>query len=281
LNEVQRPAADYITQGAMLPGLVAELHSALTHQPAHRREVLHGLLHAYHASEELANSLGVPGLPQLATVHARTIAEELDEPAAVGLTDWLRAIVAGSAGRERVLAMCSRAIDDLTSALADPAAAQVSGALHLTSALACAALNRPDDAAAYLHEAGSLADTVPDDAPDFGLVYFTPENVGIWRVSIAVELGEAGKVAEIARTVNPEAVPSLARQAVFYADLGRGLAADRSTRDQAPAALRRAEEIAPHVVHNNPFVRECVTDLVRRAPGRDLRGLAHRMGIAA
>ncbi len=177
--------------------------------------------------------------------------------------------------------MCNRAIDELTPALRDPPVAQVSGALHLTSALACAALNRPDDAATYLNDASRLAAAVPDDAPDFGLVYFTPDNVGIWRVSIAVELGEAGKVAEIARAVNPEQVPSKARQAVFYADLGRGLAADRSTRDQAPAVLRRAEEIAPHVVHNNPLVRECVTDLMRRAPGRDLRGLAHRMGIAA
>jgi len=163
--------------------------------------------------------------------------------------------VAGSAGRERVLESCGRAIDDLASSLADPAAAQVSGALHLTSALACAALNRADDAAGYLNEAARIAEVIPDDTADFGLIYFGADNVGIWRVSIAVELGGAGTLAELARTVHPEAVPSSARQAIFYADLGRGLAADRATRDQAPAALRRAEQIAPHVVHDNALVR--------------------------
>lgn len=72
---------------------------------------------------------------------------------------------------------------------------------------------------------------------------------------------------------------------MFYADLGRGLAAERATRDRAVAALRTAEEIAPHVVHGNFYVRETVTDLLRRARrdagGRELRGMAYRIGIPA
>lgn len=76
----------------------------------------------------------------------------------------------------------------------------MSGALHLTSALACATLKRADDTASYLNEAQRIARTIPADAADVGLVYFGVDNIGIWRVSTAVELGEAGKVAEIART---------------------------------------------------------------------------------
>jgi transcriptional regulator with XRE-family HTH domain len=285
LNAVLRPAADYTAQGRVLPGLLAGLHAAMTREPEHRRAVLFGLLDVYHAAEELTKSLGVPGLPQLAVVHAQRVAEELDEPAALGLAAWLRAIATGGAGRTRVLELSARAVDELSGALADPAAAQMTGALHLTAALASATLNRADDAAAHLDEAQRLARLQPDDAADFGLVYFTPDNVGIWRVALAVELGEPGRAAEIARTVRPDAVPSSARQAMFWADLGRGLATQRGTRDEAVAALRRAEEIAPHTTRNNVYVREAVADLLRRArrdaAGRELRGMAFRMGFAA
>jgi len=156
--------------------------------------------------------------------------------------------------------------------------------VHLNAALACAALGRADDAAGHLAEAQAAAGAVPVGVPEFGMVYFGVENVGIWRVSLAVELGEPGRVSEIARLVDPSAVPSTARQAMFYADLGRGLAAERATRDRAVAALLTAEEIAPQLVHNNVFVRETVADLFRRARrdagGRELRGLAYRMGLA-
>jgi hypothetical protein len=33
--------------------------------------------------------------------------------------------------------------------------------------------------------------------------YFGPDNVGIWRLSIAVELGEAGRAQEVARPRTP------------------------------------------------------------------------------
>jgi hypothetical protein len=48
--------------------------------------------------------------------------------------------------------------------------------------------------------------------------------------------------------------------------------------------LLRAETLAPQLVRNNVFVRESVADLLakarRDAGGRELRGLAWRLGIA-
>lgn len=110
LNAVHRPAADYAAQGRVLPGLLTGLRAAIVSEPDRRRDVLLGLLDAYHAAEELTKSVGVPGLPQLAVLHAQRVAEELDEPAALGLAAWLRAIALGSAGRDRVLELCRRAI---------------------------------------------------------------------------------------------------------------------------------------------------------------------------
>jgi hypothetical protein len=65
--------------------------------------------------------------------------------------------------------------------------------------------------------------------------------------------------------------------------VGRGLASVRGREAQAVEALRRAEVLAPHRTRTNPFVRETVTELLRRARreavGRELRGMAYRMGI--
>jgi hypothetical protein len=80
-------------------------------------------------------------------------------------------------------------------------------------------------------------------------------------------------------------VTSASRRAGFYSDLGRGLATERAYRHEAVAALRTAERLAPQRVRANPFVRDVVTDLMRRARrdaiGRELRGMAYRMGLAA
>jgi hypothetical protein len=144
-------------------------------------------------------------------------------------------------------------------------------------------MRRGGDSADHLDEAAAMAERVSGAGRGFGNLYFGPDNVGIWRLSIAVELGEAGRAREIARLVEPSHVPSAVRQAMFWADLGRGMAQDRSTRDKAVGALMRAEKIAPQRIRTNPFVRETVADLMRRtqrdAVGRDLRGMAYRMGI--
>jgi hypothetical protein len=182
-----------------------------------------------------------------------------------------------------MLAISRQDADQLEPHLDDPRVAQMYGALHLNAALASAAMARGDDAATHLGEAKRIAERVGGEGRGFGNLYFGPDNVGIWRVSIAVELGEASRTREIAHAVNPSAVPSAARQAMFWADLGRGMAREKATRDEAVGALLRAERIAPQRIRTNPFVRETIGDLMRRAQrdaiGRELRGMAWRMGI--
>jgi hypothetical protein len=62
------------------------------------------------------------------------------------------------------------------------------------------------------------------------------------------------------------------------------LVAERKTRDRGITALLRAETLAPQLTRNNVYVREAVSTLLstarRDAGGRELRGLAWRMGIA-
>ncbi|PZS40379.1 MAG: hypothetical protein DLM62_03265 [Pseudonocardiales bacterium] len=76
-------------------------------------------------------------------------------------------------------------------------------------------------------------------------LWFGPTNVGIWRTSVAVEIGEHGKALEAAKTVHPELLPGHVRQAEFWADVGRALVAGKKTRDKGVRVLLHAEELAP------------------------------------
>jgi transcriptional regulator with XRE-family HTH domain len=284
LNTVLRPAVDYAAQGVLLPRLMIELHTLYVTDPGHRVEICTGLMDCYQMAGVLLKNLGVRGLPSLAAFRAQQVAEELDDPAWLGLAAWLRAFTVDGKGRPRMLAISLRGANELEPHLDDPRAAQMYGALHLHAAMASAAMRRSGDSADHLNEAAVMAGRVSGGGRGFGGLCFGLDNVGIWRLSIAVELGESGRAREIARLVDPSRVPSAARQAMFWADLGRGMAQQRSTRDAAVGALLRAEKIAPQRVRPNPFVRETVADLLRRGPcdaatGRDLRGMAYRMGI--
>ncbi|MGH3914616.1 MAG: helix-turn-helix domain-containing protein [Pseudonocardiaceae bacterium] len=284
LNSRLRPTADYAAQGAMLPGLLRELHTLYITDPEHRADILRALMDCYQATCFMVKNLGVRGLPALAAFRAQQVAEELADPAWLGLAAWLRALALGGKGRPRMLELSVQSADALQGHLDDRRAQQMYGALHLSAALASAALCRADDVAAHLDEASALAERVgPDGGRGFGSLYFGPDNVGIWRLSIAIELGEPGRAQELARQVTPERVPSAHRQAIYWADLGRGMAQDRATRDEAVGALLRAEKLAPQRIRTNPFVRETVGDLMRRARrkagGRELRGMAYRIGL--
>lgn len=283
LNTTLRPAGDYAAQGLVLPGLLRELHDLYVIDLEHRADVLRALMDCYHAAGMFLKNLGVRGLPTLAAFRARQVAEELDDPAWLGLAAWLRASTLGGKARPRMLELSVQAADALERYLGDPRAQQMYGALHLNVALASAAMCRGDDAADHLNEAAAMADRITGAGRGFGNLYFGPDNVGFWRVSIAVELGETGRVRELARGVDPSRVPAAVRQAMYWADLGRGMAQERATRDEAVGALLRAEKLAPQRIRTNPFVRETVGDLMRRvrrdSVGRELRGMAYRMGL--
>ncbi len=283
LNRDLRPRDDYAAQGAVLPSLLAELHATYVTDPARRREALVALLDGYQCAAFLTKGLGVRGLPMLATVRAARVAEELDDPAWSGVVAFVHGQSSGAAHRPQQYRRSIAAADALRPHLNDRRAAQVYGMLHLNAALACAAQRRADDMATHLDEAAALADRLDDEVGAFANLWFGRANVSVWRVGLATELGEGGRIAELARAVHPEILP-VQRQSMYWADLGRGLVTDRRTRDQGVQALIHAEQLAPQDIRNNPFVRETVADLLRQARrdagGRELRGLAWRMGVA-
>jgi hypothetical protein len=156
--------------------------------------------------------------------------------------------------------------------------------LTVTASMSAAAAMKPGAAGYWLDQAAGIASRVPDD-PVAGWQSFSGANVSAWRLAVRVETGDSGgKILGLAGEVNLNLLePRSSRRASIMADVGRGLAREPKTRAEAVRWLRRAEETAPSRIRNNVAVREAVGYLLNRATaragGRELRGMATRMGL--
>ena len=275
--------ADYAAQAALTPDLIAELHAAYVRLPEHRPRVLLGLMHCYSSICWVTKRFGGRGLPLLAARLAQHCADELGVPEWRGYATWLRGDAAGDLSRAQQYRRAVSMADELVPELHSPDVQQAYGMLHLSAALASAAQSDRDTADTHLDEASAVASRMNTEVGTFARMWFGTANVGVWRTSMATEFGDGPKVAEIARGVNVDAIPSLSRRAEFYADLGRSLMQERKTRGEGVAVLLRAEELAPQRIRNDAFTQEAVSNQVRamqrEAGGPELRGLAHRMGL--
>jgi hypothetical protein len=272
-------ACDYGTLGQRVPDLVGELYTmAQVEGSAEARRLLVDVLHA---AFYLSKDLGHGDLAWMVAGHLHATAAAFGAPVLGAVAGFVRShATVGLRARESGLRLAERSAD-----LLEPdegPAGQVYGMLHLSAALQSAVTGQADNARAHFDEAAQTASRTGDGT--FAGLNFGPRNVGVWRIALALELGEAGRVPELARNVEVAAIPSAGRQASFYGDLGRGLATIRGREAQAVEALQRAERLAPQRIRANPFVRETITDLLRRARrdagGRELRGMAYRMGLA-
>jgi hypothetical protein len=220
----------------------------------------------------------------MAAKAAQRCAEELQSPQWRGYTTWLRGVTTGSLSRSQQYRRAVAMADDLRPSLDDPEVIQAYGQLHLSAALAAAAQVDRDTAMTHLDEAAAIADRLDVEVGTFAKVWFGRTNVGIWRTTIGLELGDGATVAEVARDLRVEGIPSPARRAVFYANVGRSLLPEAATRDTGLKLLLRAETLAPQHIRHDVFLREAIGDQLRTARrdanGRELRGLAYRMGIA-
>jgi transcriptional regulator with XRE-family HTH domain len=284
LRELQYVYADYAAQGALVPVLLPELHATYVREPTLRQEILLGLIHCYASACFTTKRFGGRGLPTIAARLQMQAAEELAMPEWLGFTTVLRGAATGELSRSQQYRRSVRRAEELTPSLDRPEVAQAYGMLHLSAALAAAAQADRDTAETHLTEASALADRMEEEVGSFGRLWFGRTNVGIWRVSIGAEFGDGPKVAETARGVHPELIPTPVRHADFLIDLGRSMMLEPSTLTKGLAALLKAEQMAPQRVRTDVFVREAVADQLRRARreagGRELRGLAWRMGVA-
>ncbi len=245
---------------------------------------------AYHpACTLLLKNLGYTDLAFIAVTRAAEAIAELDDPVYWALSGFFHTHVLMSAGSPtQALAQATAAADTLEVNLTSPDAHALLGELHLISATSLTqdrerpGNTRADEVRGHLVEAASLASRTGETRAWH--LNFGPTNVGIHQVSLNTDLGLHGEAVTAGVGVHPEALAEApGRQAAFHADLGRSLAQLRGREAEAVAALLSAEQIAPQRIHANAPVRNTVEFLTdRQLPAhaaRDLRGLAHRMGL--
>jgi transcriptional regulator with XRE-family HTH domain len=285
--EPVRANADYVAAGVLLPDVLDELHwhTAQAGDEASRRLALETLIEACVMAGLTAKDLGYLDLAYIAVLRAEEAAALLDDPVQRGKVECLR-IWAFPRERswERRLAAAESAAENLEPHARTPLGVQVLGILTLHAALGASVVQRPQGIDHWLAEASQLADRVPDDVTG-NWQSFSQTNVRLWRIAIGVERGESGgTVLELARTVDQSKITYRNRRACFLADVGRGLAREPKMRNDAVRWLRRAEEAGPQLIRNHPPSRETVAYLMNRAladaGGRELRGMAARMGVS-
>jgi transcriptional regulator with XRE-family HTH domain len=271
-------ASDYGVLGDMVPGLLSETYAAMHASDSTDARVLFG--HVLHAAFYLAKDLGHGDLAWQVAARLWTVANAIGEPAWLGVADFVRAhAVVGAGARARGLTIVQKAANELTPD--GGVAGQVYGMLRLSAALHAAVTGHADDARSYLDDARQTAAATGEG--EFAGLMFGPRNVGVWDVAVALELGEPGRVPELARSVDVRAIPSAGRQATFYCDVARGFASLRGGEPQAVEALRAAETLAPQRMRTNPYARDAIGSLLSRTrsrENRELRGLAYRAGLA-
>ncbi|QXJ21681.1 helix-turn-helix domain-containing protein [Actinomadura graeca] len=285
--EPYHQACDYLEVGRSLPWLLDELHHHAC-DPADEavyRTALETLVDACVAATFTCKDLGYPDLAHLAAVRAEEAAGILDDPVRRGQADFLRVHTMPRAGSwDRTLLAAERAADRLEPHADGGSGREVLGMLTLSASLAAAVNRDPDRAVDWIGEASRLAARLPD-TPDDNWMSFSATNVGVWNVAVNVECGQrGGAVLDLAREVDEsKLVHKSGRHAAFLADVGRGLAQESKTRAEAVRWLYRAEATAPQWIRNSKPVRETVAVLLKQARaaagGRELRGMAARMGV--
>jgi len=278
---------DYVCAGERLPGVLDELyvHACAGAGAQDRAAALGMLVEACLTAAFAAKALGYPDLAHVAALRAEDAARVLGSPAALGKAAFVRCHTLPRALRtwDKTLAVAERAAGELEPHARDGEELCVLGLLTLTGALAAAVLQRGQVMEDWLAESARIAARVPDQMAG-NWQSFSAANVAVWRTALAVERGEGGaKIAELAGGVDERKLTIRSRRADFLADVGRGVARDPKARAEAVGWLRRAEETAPQRVRNSAPARETVAYLLTRARaeagGRELRGMAARMGV--
>jgi transcriptional regulator with XRE-family HTH domain len=285
--EPLRRACDYNTLGDRLPDIIDELHY-YTANPAsedQHQAALHTLIDACICACFTAKNLGHNDLAHVAALRATDAANALDDPVAAGKAAFLRVQTIPKTGSwERANVAAKRAADTLQPHASEGLGAQVLGMLTLTASLTAASLRKSDEANHWLGEATDLARQVTDN-PASNWMAFSATNVNVWQITVGVEDGQSGgAVLKLADNVDEDKLSSQSnRYASYLADVGCGLARDPKTNDSAVHWLKRAEKVAPQRIRNSPPVREAVAVMMQRAKvsagGRELRGMAARMGV--
>lgn len=267
--------------GRALPPLLIDLHAIAEGGAGDDRPAaLRSIVQAAQTSTLFLKNFGEYDLALTAAERGHQAAVLLDDPVFVAASEFARVqALIGLGAYERADALARHASQILTPTT--EVDLEIYGMAVLTAAFTGQFFDTDPEEA--LREARAVADRAPGTNAFW--MNFSRTNVDLWRISIALESGDPVKAAEVAGQVRLEDIPAKSRRLSFLVDYARALHALRGYDDEVVRLLRKAEKLGPDRTRHDVWVREIVTELLLRsrrdAGGRELRGLADRMGMLA
>ncbi|MBV9314018.1 MAG: helix-turn-helix domain-containing protein [Pseudonocardia sp.] len=276
-----RRLCGFATVGQQLPELIRDIHLAIdTGREVKALVELAVTMHVHVSLMWLRDAGASVDLRWQAAALAQELAERLADPTSLGVAAYGSANALFAAGS---FELAEAELDAVTLPPTNAETAGMIGMVTMTRSLIASADQRPGDVRAPMQVARDLAERFgePEDHDRLGFG-FGPTNVGLWEMALALESDDPDRAVSLAHSIQPERHPFTTRQSQYWIDYGRALARVRR-RNAAVMALRKAERLFPARVHRSPFAREVIAELVahakRDAVGRELRGMAYRVGL--
>ncbi|MFI6471508.1 helix-turn-helix domain-containing protein [Streptomyces sp. NPDC050516] len=286
-----RDAAANVAILRVLPDLLREARALAELSAGHEREEAYAIYAvACKFAHTAAHSLGHPELIAMAAERAAWSARLSGDPVMPALADWMRVWdMWATADWDDSLTLSDKAIAGVQRDYerGDPLAVRMWGTLQLRAAVSAARGGRAAETEERIGHAKAAADRLSDyQGPpvyDRHSVTFSPGNVQIHAISVALEMGDQTKALAINRRTGPDVVAALphSRQGHHHMDLARAWLWDGS-RDRALGELETAERIAPQLVRNHPVARSTLRSIVyaeRIATREKLRRMSDRFHL--
>ncbi|MGV9354894.1 helix-turn-helix domain-containing protein [Streptomyces misionensis] len=275
----------------ILPDLFRETRALAEVATGHEREEAYAIYAVCckfaHTS---AHALGHPELVAMACERAAWSARLSGDPVMPAVADWMRVWdMWATADWDDSIALSDRALRSVQQDYdrGEPLAVRAWGSLQLRAAVSAARNGRKAEAKDRIKHARAAAkrmvETVGPPVYDRHSLTFSPGNVQIHAISVALEMHEQGEALSINRRTSKEVIESLpnSRQGHHHMDLARAWLWD-GNRDKALKELEKAERIAPQLVRNHPIARSTLRSIVyaERASTREkLRRMSDRFHL--
>jgi hypothetical protein len=264
----------------LLRDLIPALELGARSVPDDERPVVYELLaSAYQACSAALAKLDEAEAAWIAADRSMSAAERAGNPLLVAAGAFRLVFVFMNARHYDQAEEAARTAADALWHLADegnPEAMSLWGALTLQRAVIAARTNDPEAAYGFLERARPVAERLGPGRNDYN-TEFGPANVGLYEISVAVELGDAGRALRAAANVDTTGL-SPERRARMLIDVARAHAQRRQV-SEAVRALLDAEQITPEQVRGHAVARQLVADLMsmQEPASPELNALAVRV----
>ncbi|MCX5562870.1 helix-turn-helix domain-containing protein [Streptomyces sp. NBC_00038] len=286
-----RDAAANVAIVQILPDLFREARALAEVSTGHEREEAFAIYAVCcKFAHTAAHALGHPELVAMACERAAWSAGLSGDSVMPAVADWMRVWdMWATADWADAISLSDKAIHTVQRDYdrGDPLAVRAWGSLQLRAAVSAARGGSKAEAKERIGHAKVAAKRVAHQtgAPTYDRhsLTFSPGNVHIHAISVALELGEQGEALTLNRRTDPGVIEALpkSRQGHHHMDLARAWLWD-GNRDKALSELEEAERVAPQLIRNHPIARSTLRSIVyaeRTATREKLRRMSNRFHL--